>query len=67
MPTALFCPVTGRGAGKGPVDQGIPFFTPSAAKAPEVIGELRVVKADLGLDEPVRDSGHNAMIFCTLR
>ncbi|GAA4911214.1 hypothetical protein ACFPM3_10600 [Streptomyces coeruleoprunus] len=49
------------------MDQGIPFFTPSAAKAPEVIGELRVVKADLGLDEPVRDSGHNAMIFCTLR
>ncbi|MGW2182486.1 class I SAM-dependent methyltransferase [Streptomyces sp. NPDC001732] len=47
-------------------EQGIEYFTPSAARAPEVIAQLRVVKKDLNLDEPVRDSKHNPMIFFTL-
>ncbi|MGP3998627.1 class I SAM-dependent methyltransferase [Streptomyces sp. 8N706] len=47
-------------------EQGIEFFTPSAAKAPEVTAQLSVVKKDLGLDEPVRNSPDNPMIFFDL-
>jgi hypothetical protein len=44
----------------------IPFFTPSAARAPHVITQLSQVKRDLGLAEPVRTSNDNPMIFFTL-
>ncbi|MFI5800333.1 class I SAM-dependent methyltransferase [Streptomyces sp. NPDC051677] len=46
--------------------RGIPYFTPSAAKAPEVIEHLGRVKKELGLDVPIRDSSHNPMVFFTL-
>ncbi|MCQ9130117.1 class I SAM-dependent methyltransferase [Streptomyces sp. IBSBF 2807] len=42
------------------------FFTPSAAKAPEVIEQLSRTKKELGLDTPVRESRHNPMVFFTL-
>ncbi|WP_329413088.1 class I SAM-dependent methyltransferase [Streptomyces sp. NBC_00704] len=42
------------------------FFTPSAAKAPEVIEHLSRTKKELRLDIPVRDSRHNPMVFFTL-
>ncbi|MEU1798720.1 class I SAM-dependent methyltransferase [Streptomyces californicus] len=42
------------------------FFTPSAAKAPEVIEHLSKVKEELRLSTPVRDSRHNPMVFFTL-
>ncbi|MEU5807523.1 MULTISPECIES: class I SAM-dependent methyltransferase [unclassified Streptomyces] len=47
-------------------ERRIPYFTPSAAHAPEVIEQLRQVKGDLGLDVPVRNSRHNPMVFFTL-
>ncbi|KAA6214839.1 class I SAM-dependent methyltransferase [Streptomyces albofaciens JCM 4342] len=47
-------------------ENDIDFFTASTAKAPEVVRELAEFKAGLGLDEPVRDSDHNPMIFFTL-
>lgn len=47
-------------------EKNIPFFTPSAAKAPEVIEHLSRAKKELGLDLPVRDSSHNPMVFFTL-
>lgn len=47
-------------------EKNIEFFTPSTAKAPEVTRELAEVKKELGLDEPVRDSDHNPMIYFTL-
>ncbi|MFF8788883.1 class I SAM-dependent methyltransferase [Streptomyces sp. NPDC015125] len=47
-------------------EQNIEFFTPSTAKAPQVTEQLAAVKKELGLDEPVRDSDHNPMIFFTL-
>ncbi|PBC85569.1 MULTISPECIES: class I SAM-dependent methyltransferase [unclassified Streptomyces] len=47
-------------------EQNIEFFTPSTAKAPQVTRQLAAVKKELGLDEPVRDSDHNPMIFFTL-
>jgi len=47
-------------------DQNIEFLTPSTAKAPQVTQQLALVKKDVGLDEPVRDSDHNPMIFFTL-
>ncbi|MGI5260744.1 class I SAM-dependent methyltransferase [Streptomyces angustmyceticus] len=47
-------------------DRNIDFLTPSTAKAPQVTGQLALVKKDLGLDEPIRDSDHNPMIFFTL-
>ncbi|MFC9230869.1 class I SAM-dependent methyltransferase [Streptomyces decoyicus] len=47
-------------------EQNIEFFTPSTAKAPQVTEQLAVVKKELGLDEPVRNSDHNPMIFFTL-
>ncbi|MET7380993.1 class I SAM-dependent methyltransferase [Streptomyces sp. NPDC005526] len=42
------------------------FFTPSAAKAPEVIEHLSRTKKELRLDIPVRESRHNPMVFFTL-
>ncbi|KOG37906.1 MULTISPECIES: class I SAM-dependent methyltransferase [Streptomyces] len=47
-------------------EQNIEFFTPSTAKAPQVTEQLAAVKKELGLDEPVRNSDHNPMIFFTL-
>ncbi|MGW2892260.1 class I SAM-dependent methyltransferase [Streptomyces griseoruber] len=47
-------------------ERGIPYFTPSAAKAPGVIEHLGRVKKELGLDVPIRDSSHNPMVFFTL-
>ncbi|GES28500.1 class I SAM-dependent methyltransferase [Streptomyces angustmyceticus] len=47
-------------------DRNIDFLTPSTAKAPQVTEQLALVKKDVGLDEPVRDSDHNPMIFFTL-
>ncbi|MFE7313171.1 MULTISPECIES: class I SAM-dependent methyltransferase [unclassified Streptomyces] len=47
-------------------EKGIEFFTPSPAKAPEVFAEIAKIKKDLGLDEPVRDSRDNPMIFFDL-
>ncbi|MFF0436277.1 class I SAM-dependent methyltransferase [Streptomyces sp. NPDC004327] len=47
-------------------DNGIEFFTPSPAKAPEVRERLTAVKQELGLGEPVRAKGDNPMIFFTL-
>ncbi|MFI2238024.1 class I SAM-dependent methyltransferase [Streptomyces chrestomyceticus] len=47
-------------------DHDISYFTPSAAKAPEVIEHLAAVKKELGLDVPVRDSRDNPMVFFTL-
>ncbi|CCB75408.1 MULTISPECIES: class I SAM-dependent methyltransferase [Streptomycetaceae] len=47
-------------------EKNVPYFTPSAAKAPEVIEALAAVKRDLNLAEPVRDSRDNPMIFFTL-
>ncbi|MEU9117490.1 class I SAM-dependent methyltransferase [Streptomyces sp. NPDC048483] len=47
-------------------EQHIEFFTPSTAKAPEVTRRLAEVKKELGLDDPVRDSDHNPMIYFTL-
>ncbi|MGW1894597.1 class I SAM-dependent methyltransferase [Streptomyces sp. NPDC002004] len=46
--------------------QGITYFTPSTAKAPEVTEQLGQVKKELGLDTPVRTSRHNPMIFFDL-
>ncbi|MFE9252376.1 class I SAM-dependent methyltransferase [Streptomyces sp. NPDC007088] len=46
--------------------RGIGFFTPSAAKAPEVIEHLGTTKKKLHLDAPVRESRHNPMVFFTL-
>ncbi|MFJ7204614.1 class I SAM-dependent methyltransferase [Streptomyces sp. NPDC098789] len=48
-------------------ERSIPYFTPSAAKAPEVIEHLAGTKERLGLGVPVRTSGHNPMVFFTLR
>ncbi|MFG2825913.1 class I SAM-dependent methyltransferase [Streptomyces sp. NPDC048434] len=47
-------------------ETGIECFTPSTAKAPQVTAELAAVKKRLGLDEPVRVSDHNPMIFFNL-
>ncbi|MGW7578725.1 class I SAM-dependent methyltransferase [Streptomyces sp. NPDC054765] len=47
-------------------EQNIEFLTPSTAKAPQVTEQLAAVKRELGLDEPVRNSDHNPMIFFTL-
>ncbi|WP_411122169.1 class I SAM-dependent methyltransferase [Streptomyces sp. x-19] len=47
-------------------EKNIGFFTPSTAKAPEVTRQLAAVKAELGLDEPVRHSDHNPMIYFNL-
>jgi len=47
-------------------EKGIEYFTPSAAKAPEVNKRLAEVKAELGLSEPVRNTGDNPMIFFNL-
>ncbi|MEU9488124.1 class I SAM-dependent methyltransferase [Streptomyces decoyicus] len=47
-------------------EQNIEFLTPSTAKAPQVTEQLAAVKKELGLDEPVRNSDHNPMIFFTL-
>ncbi|MEU3373495.1 class I SAM-dependent methyltransferase [Streptomyces sp. NPDC006711] len=47
-------------------NNGIEFFTPSAAKDPAVIEQLAQVKKELGLDTPVRTSKHNPMIFFDL-
>ncbi|MFI9048296.1 class I SAM-dependent methyltransferase [Streptomyces sp. NPDC053427] len=47
-------------------DNALAYFTPSTAKAPEVARQLAAVKSELGLDEPVRTSDHNPMIFFTL-
>ncbi|MFD9815594.1 class I SAM-dependent methyltransferase [Streptomyces sp. NPDC059080] len=44
----------------------VPYFTPSLAKAPEVMEQLTEVKRDLGLAEPVRNSTDNPMIFFRL-
>lgn len=40
-----------------------PFFTPSRARAGKVNEELRSVKRELGLDEPVHTGRDNPMIF----
>ncbi|GAU68781.1 O-methyltransferase [Streptomyces sp. NBRC 110611] len=47
-------------------ERNIEFLTPSTAKAPQVTEYLAAVKKELGLDEPVRDSDHNPMIFFNL-
>ncbi|MEU2915743.1 class I SAM-dependent methyltransferase [Streptomyces massasporeus] len=48
------------------VEKNKSFFTPSAAKAPEVIEYLSKTKKELRLDTPVRESRHNPMVFFTL-
>lgn len=47
-------------------ERNIPYFTPSTARAPQVMAHLADVKADLGLGESVRDSRDNPMIFFEL-
>lgn len=47
-------------------DKGIDYFTPSAKRAPEENARLRALKGELGLDEPVRTSRDNPMVFFDL-
>ncbi|MGP3980491.1 hypothetical protein [Streptomyces sp. KR80] len=47
-------------------ERDIDFFTPSTAKAPQVTDQLAEVKRELRLDEPVRTSRDNPMIFFAL-
>lgn len=44
-------------------ERGVPYFTASAARAPEQYGRLMEVKRELGLDTPVRTPRRNPMIF----
>ncbi|GDY32258.1 class I SAM-dependent methyltransferase [Gandjariella thermophila] len=46
--------------------QNIPYFTASAARAPEVYRRLGELKREIGLGEPVRTSRDNPMIFFNL-
>jgi predicted O-methyltransferase YrrM len=45
---------------------GIPYFTASHAKAPDIYRRLGELKQDIGLAEPVRTSRDNPMIFFNL-
>jgi predicted O-methyltransferase YrrM len=47
-------------------EQGIDYFTPSAAKAPENYRALNELKQEIGLGTPVRTSKDNPMIFFDL-
>ncbi|MGX1759812.1 class I SAM-dependent methyltransferase [Streptomyces lydicus] len=47
-------------------ENNVEFFTPSPAKSPAEYAEIAEIKKGLGLDEPVRDSRHNPMIFFDL-
>lgn len=47
-------------------EQKIPYFTPSARRAPDAHAELLAVKRELGLDEPVRPGRDNPMVFFDL-
>ena len=44
-------------------EKGVPYFTASAAKAPEEHARLVGLKRDLGLDAPIRRPRRNPMIF----
>jgi hypothetical protein len=43
-------------------EHGVPFFTPSRAKARDVYAALTALRNELGLS-PVRGPGNNPMIF----
>jgi predicted O-methyltransferase YrrM len=47
-------------------DNNVEFFTPAPAKSPAEYAEIAEIKKGLGLDEPVRDSRDNPMIFFDL-
>jgi predicted O-methyltransferase YrrM len=44
-------------------EKGVPYFTASAAKAPDEHARLVGLKRDLGLDAPIRRPRRNPMIF----
>jgi predicted O-methyltransferase YrrM len=47
-------------------EQNMPYFTASAARAPQVYRRLGELKREIGLGEPVRTSKDNPMIFFNL-
>jgi len=47
-------------------DKGIDYFTPSARRAPLANARLRELRAELGLDEPIRAGRANPMVFFEL-
>jgi hypothetical protein len=44
-------------------ERDISYFTASRARAPQVHAHLSAVKAQTGLDDPVRSGRRNPMIF----